>query len=204
MPKSNPHINRSVRRSVNIWSRRVHRWGAIACMMPLIVVISTGLLLQLKKEIAWVQPAEQRGTGTVPVIGPDAVLRAVRAAPGAGVESWGDIDRLDVRPSKGLIKVQTKQGLEVQLDASNGRVLQVAPRRSDLIESLHDGSFFGQVAKLGVFLPAGLLLLVLWISGVYLWFLPKIARRNGRRRRGAQSSSPSSSSSTSKPSTKVS
>jgi len=198
---SKPHINRSIRRSVNIWSRRLHRYGAIACLLPVLLVLSTGILLQLKKQLVWVQPGEQRGTGTVPTIGMETVLEAARTAPGAGVESWDDIDRLDVRPGKGLIKVQTTSGVEIQVDASTGAVLQVATRRSDLIESLHDGSFFGQIAKLGIFLPAGLILLGLWVTGAYLWLLPKVARRNGRRRR---SQSSSASSSTSNPSTKVS
>lgn len=174
-------------------------------MVPLIFVISTGLLLQLKKQLTWVQPAERRGTGTEPVVTMDAILESSRSAPDAGIETWDDIDRLDVRPGKGLIKVRSRGGIEIQIDASTGAVLQTAPRRSDLIESLHDGSFFGQIAKLGVFLPSGVILLALWMTGAYLWILPIFAKRSGRRRRAQSSSSMSgSSSSTSNPSTKVS
>jgi uncharacterized iron-regulated membrane protein len=177
------HPRNPVRRWFHIWGRRAHRWAAVACMLPLVVVISTGLLLQLKKQIAWVQPSEQRGVGTVPTISMDAVLEAARSAEGTNIESWADIKRLDIRPGKGIVKVITPDGFEIQIDAETARVLQVARRRSDLIESLHDGSFFGPFAKLGIFLPVGFLLLGLWFSGVYLWFLPIIARRNGRRRR---------------------
>jgi hypothetical protein len=56
------------------------------------------------------------------------------------------------------------------VDLGTGRVLQHAYRRSDLIESIHDGSFFGgNWTKLGLFLPAGLMLLFLWISGLFLF-----------------------------------
>jgi hypothetical protein len=34
-----------------------------------------------------------------------------------------------------------------------------------------------------VFLPAGAVLLGLWVTGVYLWILPFAAKRAGRRRR---------------------
>lgn len=45
-------------------------------------------------------------------------------------------------------------------------------RRSDLIESIRDGSFFGgDWVKLGLFLPAGLVLLLLWFSGLWMWWV---------------------------------
>jgi hypothetical protein len=48
----------------------------------------------------------------------------------------------------------------------------VAERNSDLIESFHDGSFFGDGVKLGVFLPAAVVLLGLWVSGLILFCHP--------------------------------
>jgi hypothetical protein len=61
-------------------------------------------------------------------------------------------------------------------------VLQTAYRRSDLIESIHDGSFLaGDWTKLGLFLPAGVTLLLLWLSGVWMVWVQYI----GKRRRKA-------------------
>jgi uncharacterized iron-regulated membrane protein len=168
---------------INKWSRKLHRWGAILIALPLLVVICTGLLLQLKKEWVWIQPAERRGVGTTPSITFDQILTALRGVPEADVESWEDVDRLDVRPGKGMLKVRCNNDWEVQIDTATGEVLQVAYRRSDLIESIHDGSFFHASAKLWVFLPSGLVLLALWITGVYLWVLPIWAKRSGRKRR---------------------
>ena len=110
------------------------------------------------------------------------VLTAVKAVPEAGVDSWDDIDRLDVRPGRGMLKVRCKNRWEVQLDASDGEVLQVAYRRSDLIERIHDGSFFSDAAKLWIFLPSALIFVVLWGTGVYLFFQPYLAKRKKRRR----------------------
>jgi uncharacterized iron-regulated membrane protein len=171
------------RRSKYRWSRfnrQVHYWLSLGVALPLGLVIASGLLLQLKKQIPWVQPTEQRGSGA-PAGTMAALLDTLRARPDVGVASWDDVDRVDVRPGKGLVKVTTTDRLEVQLDAATGRVLQVAVRRSDLIESLHDGSFFGDVAKLGVFLPAGALLLVLWFTGLILFVQPFWRRRKPRR-----------------------
>jgi len=104
--------------------------------------------------------------------------------PEAEVDAWKDIDRLDIRPSRGVIKVRCANGMEVQVDSSNGNVLQIAARRSDLIESLHDGSWFHTRAKLWLFLPAGIVVFFLWLSGVYLWWLPGSVRRRKRKKKG--------------------
>jgi hypothetical protein len=101
--------------------------------------------------------------------------------PEAGVTGWEDIDRLDVRPGKGILKVITTSRWEAQLALADGAVLQVAYRRSDLIEQLHDGSFFGDVAKLWIFLPSGIVLFTLWATGLYLWVLPWLTRRKRAR-----------------------
>ncbi len=94
------------------------------------------------------------------------------------VHCWNDVNRLDVRPSRGMVKVWLMSGHEVQVDLGTGAVLQIAYRRSDLIESIHDGSFFvGDWTKLGLFLPAGLTLLLLWCSGLWMFWVPFSAKR---------------------------
>jgi len=38
----------------NKWSRWLHRWGSILIALPIHLVIATGIVLQLKKQVAWV------------------------------------------------------------------------------------------------------------------------------------------------------
>lgn len=171
-------------RALNRWTRRLHRWGAILTLGPLLLVIGTGLLLQLKKQVPWVQPPTQRGSSAEgPALSFGRILEIASGVPEARIVGWPDVDRLDVQPGRGIVKVQAKSRYEVQIDTSSGEVLQVAYRRSDLIERLHDGSFFGDGAKLWVFLPSGLVLLGLWLTGVYLWLIPIVSKRAGRIRR---------------------
>ena len=101
--------------------------------------------------------------------------------PEAEIQSWSDIDRLDVRPAKGNVKVRTETAGK-SIDTARA-TSQVAYRRSDLIESLHDGSFFTDWVKLGIFLPTAVVLIVLWGTGVYLFFLPHLAKRKKRLQR---------------------
>lgn len=169
------------------WTRKLHRWGAIITLVPLGLVIVTGLLLQVKKEFAWIQPPTQKGTAGDPRIDWDTILGVARSDSSAGVQEWEDIDRLDVQPGKGIVKVQCRNRWELQIDLQTAEILSSKYRRSDLIESLHDGSFFHELAKLYVFLPNGLILLGLWLTGAYLWWMPFGAKRQ-KQRRAAKSS----------------
>lgn len=170
---------------LQVLGRRVHYWLAIAVALPALVIFGSGLLLQVKKQVAWIQPREHRGTGEAPAISFDRVIELCRKVPEAGVRDWSDIDRVDVRPSKGMLKVTTKTRWEIQIDTGTGLVLQRAYRRSDLIESIHDGSFFHPWAKLGVFLPAGFILFVMLVSGLYLFWLPIWLKARRKRAAGA-------------------
>jgi uncharacterized iron-regulated membrane protein len=173
---------------LSILSRRLHRWGAIAIGLPVLSVIASGILLQVKKQVPWVQPHEERTDQVTPSVDWGLILAAAKGVPGAGVRGWEDIDRVDVRPGKGILKVVTTSRWEVQMALASGEVLQVAYRRSDLIESLHDGSFYGDRAKLAIFLPSGIVLFGLWLTGVYLWLLPYLTKR--KRAKLARTPSP--------------
>lgn len=165
----------------NALNRKVHYWAALAISLPLLVMICSGLLLQLKKQSPWIQPTELAGTAGDPAIGFEQILDTCRRLNEMEVRSWSDIARIDVRPSKGMLKVWAKSNWEAQIDTRTGAVLQVAYRRSDMIEAIHDGSWFHESVKLGLFLPAGFTLLVLWITGMYLFLLPYLVKRRRKR-----------------------
>jgi uncharacterized iron-regulated membrane protein len=157
-------------------NRKLHYWISIAVALPVLVIIVTGLLLQVKKKSAWIQPPEVSGSRGEPAVSFARILEASQGVPEAGVKEWKDIRRIDVRPDKGMLKVSTRNNWEIQIDAVSGTVLQSAYRRSDLIESMHDGSWFHDAVKTWIFLPAGAALLLLWLSGMYL-FIPPFIRR---------------------------
>jgi uncharacterized iron-regulated membrane protein len=165
----------------SVLNRKLHRWGAILTAIPMLIVIVSGLFLQLKKEFDWIQPPTAKVSEIGLSLSFEQILASAKTATEAGFTSWDDIDRLDVRPGKGIIKVRGKNRWEVQLDAQTGAVMQTAYRRSDFFEQLHDGSWFHDKAKLWLFLPAAIILLGLWFTGIYLWFLPHLVRRRKRR-----------------------
>lgn len=168
----------------NLLNRKVHYWASFVIALPLLVIFTTGLLLQVKKQWSWVQPVEHHGSSTTPQINLDRIYAAVAGLEELSISGWNDIHRLDIRPSKGVAKVTLHENWEVQVDLETGAVLHSAYRRSDLIESLHDGTFFaGDWTRYGLFLPAGILLLWLWISGMWMWWVPYAAKRRRIRMR---------------------
>lgn len=156
-------------------SRQIHLWFALAILIPTLIVIGSGILLQVKKEFDWIQPPTQKGqvlnaNSSEPTITFEKILLVSQSIPELEVKSWDDIDRLDVRPGKRMLKILANNQWEAQLDADSGEVLQVAYRRSDTIEAIHDGSWFAEPAKLWLFLPAAILLFCMWVSGTILLF----------------------------------
>jgi len=110
------------RSNPRIWNRRLHRRGAVLIALPFLVVLVTGLLLQVKKQVPWVQPPEVRGLSGSPTLSLPEILEIVRGVPEAGISGWDDIDRVDVRPAKGMMKVIGMNRWEIQVDASSGAV----------------------------------------------------------------------------------
>ena len=166
-----------------------------ALLICMIAATSLALVPGCESSTEPEQPRLKNGSSAELLLRFDQILAAAQNVPQAQVETWDDIDRLDVRPGKGMLKVRCRNRWEVQLDTKTGEVLQVAYRRSDLIESLHDGSFFHDRIKLWVYFPSALVLGLLWLTGIYLFLLPYFAKwKNGRKkaRAGKQESEPES------------
>lgn len=167
----------------NKFNRKTHYWGSIICALPIIIIIATGLLLIFKKQSDWVQPPTIKGSSKVPTLTFPEILDIAKTVSAAEISSWKNIDRLDVRPKKGVIKIRAKNRIEVQIDHQSGEVLHVAYRRSDVIEAIHDGSFFHDKVKYLLFFPASLILLFLWITGLYLFIIPLLKKKKKHKKR---------------------
>tara|TARA_B100000965_G_scaffold288792_1_gene246660 strand:+ start:4276 stop:4704 length:429 start_codon:yes stop_codon:yes gene_type:complete len=139
-------------------------------------MVSSGIMLQLKKQSNWVQPNVEITSSSKPVM-LQAYLDAAKSVEEANVSSWEDIERIDIRPNKGIAKLKSKNNWEIQIDIETAEIYAKNFRRSDIIESIHDGSFFSEVVKYGWFLPSGILLLILSLSGIYMFFIPILKRR---------------------------
>ena len=139
-------------------------------------MVASGILLQLKKQSNWIQPNVEVTSSSKPIM-LQSYLDAVSNVKEANISSWDDIERIDIRPDKGIAKIKSKNNWEIQIDLETTEIYAKNYRRSDIIESIHDGSFFSEVVKYGWFLPSGILLLILSLTGIYMFFIPILRRR---------------------------
>jgi len=163
-----------------------HKWVGIIAAIFFATVAVTGFMLLIKKKVDWIQPPSAEGPAPGELhLSLEEILEAVRTMPDVNLQSWDDIDRLDVRPDKGIVKVRGNNRWEVQVDTATGEVLHVAYRRSDLIESIHDGSLFADWIHEWVMPAVSVSLIFMIFSGVYLWLEPKWRRAKRRKRKAA-------------------
>lgn len=171
--------------------RKIHRFTGACLFIFFFVVSVSGLLLGWKKHSqGMILPKTQKGASTNPKDWKnidELQLKAKEIANSTVSPKFSSdkIDRIDVRPSKGIAKFLFKEDYrEIQLDLKTGELLQVGRRNSDLIENIHDGSILdstlgidGGYIKLTYTTIMGTSLLIFTVTGFWLWFGPKILRR---------------------------
>ena len=161
--------------------RVYHRYLGLFIGVFVLVSSLTGILLAWKKDVDLLQPPTQKGATTdlqkwIPHH--EMATRSVAALDSAAGVVNNPIDRIEARLDKGIVKTIFLEGSwEVQLDASNGKVLSVARRHSDWIEKVHDGSIISDLFKVVSMNVLGLGLLILMFTGFFLWFYPKRIRK---------------------------
>ncbi len=158
-------------------SRKIHRVSAGFAGVPILLIVITGILLQVKIWVPWIQPPSQKGSVLDPSLSLNVLLDASKTVSAADVLSWSDIRSIDIRPSSKTARVRTSSEYEITIDLGTGKVIQAAPRRTGILIELHEGKFFGDMFRYGVFLPSAILLLVIWITGLCLLVLPKLKRK---------------------------
>lgn len=178
---------------------RVFRWAhrklAILLFVFFAIISLTGILLGLKKNTGLLAPtttgvSSQLATW-LPLDSLEALAKAYLHDTVSG--NLNDaIDRLDIRPDKGIVKFLFKDHYwGLQLDGTNGKLLLVERRSSDFIEDLHDGSILDNVfgtsdeqVKVGYTVLMGISLFMLVATGFWLWYGPKRLRKRKRAEHG--------------------
>ena len=172
--------------------RHLHHSSLAILSVFFMLIIITGVLLSWKKNSNGYLLPE---TKTSEILNSKAWLSAdslIFIAQTAYFEYFeappAGIDRIDIRPTKGIAKVTfINSYYEVQLDGKTGNVLNFGKRRSDFIEDLHDGSildtllgFKNNTGKLIYGSLVGTSLLFYTTTGLILWLYRKQKKRNRR------------------------
>jgi uncharacterized iron-regulated membrane protein len=174
------------------WYRKIHRYIAVAAFFFLLMISVTGLLLIWKKNSGGYLLADsQKGSSTdlSQWLSFDSLctIAVTTLHESISPDLSSTINRIDARPDKGMVKfVFEEHYWAIQLDCATGKVLHIERRRADFIENLHDGSFFdkftGGFFKISYGTFVGLSLLLLTITGFFLWINPRRIRNKKKPR----------------------
>ena len=169
--------------------RKIHKLMGISLIFFIVILSITGVLLGSKKNSAGVILSETKtGINANPEawLSVDSLLKLAHSYAQLNLNISQPIaDRIEVRPSKGILKISFKNTYDgLQIDCTNGNLLLVEKRYSDLIEQIHDGSivdhFLGfKVGFFKLFYTSlmSLSLLIFCITGFWLYYGPKRLKR---------------------------
>jgi uncharacterized iron-regulated membrane protein len=142
--------------------RKVHRYVALATLLPMMLIAITGVILQMRNQFEFIQPATIKNT-----LPADAKFLDL----GTISKQFGheNIEQIILKPGKGSLVVRLLDGHEVQLHPVTGEILKKAMRRTNFFIELHQGSFFGNIGQYGIFFLTGLGLCFLIVSGIVIY-----------------------------------
>ena len=192
--------------------RRWHKWIGVSATLFLLVLGTTGIVLNYKQPIFTKAGIElrrgEREASPLPMRSPSREIKFTTgsAVSGGAVDfagalaiaraEWGDVqlDRAELRSERGTVSYRFRKtgGEELWIDAADGMHVTkteyerigkpgadgLPTRQTDwgkLLIDLHTGRIGGDIGK-AVVSFAAFLLLMLTLSGVYLWLKPMFIR----------------------------
>ena len=148
--------------------KNIHRWIAMAILLPLVITSLTGILLILRSKFEWIQPNVESYSMPSKWVTIENIYSRLNSDNKNHVKNWKDIKSIIIKPSKGTILVRNSSDEQIQLSAHNGEVLSVHPRRTSFLIRLHEGSYWGTYTRDILFTFEAFGLFFLLISGIIL------------------------------------
>lgn len=170
-------------------TRSLHRWIGFVSSLFLAVISVTGFFLAMKGQFAFMRPPVQeaakveRAEDILPMA---QILQIAFDAGHPELSELKEVDRVDYRPKDNVFKVVSKDGYrEVQVGGADGKIVSDAFRNDQLMEDIHDMSFFADAAH-GYLLPVVAVgLCFLSISGIIIFLTPIVRRWKFKRQKRA-------------------
>ena len=165
--------------------RSIHKQVGLVASLFLLVLSITGFLLAIKSQASWMRPTSHKGevlTDYLAAIGPGHAMQSAFNLNDPRLKTPDDIDRLEYRVKDNLYKVLSKTGcLEVQVCGETAKVLGTGQRNDQLVEDLHDFSFFADALHTWGLPAIAVGLFALSVTGICMYATPVIRRARFNR-----------------------
>lgn len=156
---------------------QVHLWIGVLFSAVLLVISITGILLNHKTELGLMPDVSSKPTADFPQALPLPELSRIALEAAGETKGVAAIDRMDVRPKKGLVKVRLRDPstTEVTVDIYTGKVLHTGARSDVFMEKLHSGELLGD--RWILLSDAGAAICILLIlTGYWQWIWPRLRK----------------------------
>ncbi|MGB0837025.1 MAG: PepSY domain-containing protein [Flavobacteriaceae bacterium] len=168
------------------WARKVHKYSGISLFVFFIIIGFTGLLLTWKKNSSELIMPETRSIEMASLSKASSLFDLESKVKNyIDVHSlnteYSELDKIDIRPTKGIGKFIYKNGDEYQISLESGQILNYGKRYSDLFEKLHDGSYISDPFKLFYGTIMSLSLVIFSLTGFWLYLGPKNIKKRKRK-----------------------
>lgn len=149
--------------------RKWHRVIGLIISMPMLLTCITGTFLIMRSHLSFIQPSKtnKQSISLFSIAPVSEVLRV------AEKKQKGKITSIIFYPKKGYFSVRTDSDYEMRLHGESLKILTEGPKLTGWLIKLHEGSFFSEIVRDYIFLPSAFGLLILIVSGIYIYIEPK-------------------------------
>lgn len=164
--------------SPKFW-RSWHRKIAILFLVPLMVISISGFFLSLRGFSPWIQPPQIKASAGWPLVSIEDLWIKAQQIKAAELTDLGQLKSIEIKVNSGTVNFRSQNGYEIQFNAKNGEILSSAQRWTPLLVEIHEGNFLSPLLKNIFFLPAGVILTFLSISGLSM-FISSNKKKKGQ------------------------
>ncbi len=164
--------------SPKFW-RTWHRKISILFIIPLVVISVSGFFLSLRSFSPWIQPPQLKASAGWPLVSMEDLWAKAQQIKAAELTSLSQLKSIEIKVNSGTVNFRSQNGYEIQFNAKNGEILSSAQRWTPLLAEIHEGNFLPQWLKNIFFLPAGVILTFLSISGLSM-FISSNKKKKGQ------------------------
>lgn len=161
-------------KNLRVW----HRYFSMIFLLPLLLIAVTGFLLSIRSYTPWIQAPAVKATPGWPSVNLETLWVKAQNISDADLKTFNNLKSIEIRPKSGTIHFRAQNGYEIQFDGQTGEILSSAKRWTPFLVKIHEGTFLPNLLKNIIFIPAGLVLIFLSMTGLYI-FLKSLKAKKG-------------------------
>ncbi|KAF3984814.1 MAG: hypothetical protein HFP81_00250 [Methylococcales symbiont of Hymedesmia sp. n. MRB-2018] len=152
---------------LSVFSHKLHRVSAYVIAIPFLVILITGILLLLRKDLPFMRSGGEPNIKVEQIQKMEYVFNVIDDRFNV---RFDDIKAVHLYINRGIYRVDDKQGKTYNLKADDLTTISTYVKKdtiSNFIFRLHEGTIFGDFTLYFIYLPSSIFMMLLLFSGIY-------------------------------------